>query len=197
MKNIETVKVTARPGLRSDALGLVDCIGQSVANIGPTLTPALNIAVVAGLAGDGSWFSYLIATVGMLFVAFNIATLSRRHTLSGSYFLYIGRTAGPLAGLVSGWLMIGAYLMTAMAVIFSFLVFLRHFLESLGLGGHAPNEYAVVCLLVLGTGAAAYRDVGVGDVTFCCYPEARHEVFNETNRDEVTADLLAWLAARP
>ena len=25
------------------------------------------------------------------------------------------------------------------------------------------------------------------------YPEARHEILNETNRDEVTADLLAWL----
>jgi alpha-beta hydrolase superfamily lysophospholipase len=28
------------------------------------------------------------------------------------------------------------------------------------------------------------------------YPEARHEVFNETNRDEVTGDLLAWLEQR-
>lgn len=28
------------------------------------------------------------------------------------------------------------------------------------------------------------------------YPDARHEVFNETNRDEVTADLVAWLDAR-
>ena len=28
------------------------------------------------------------------------------------------------------------------------------------------------------------------------YPEARHEVFNETNRDEVVGDLLAWLDAR-
>jgi alpha-beta hydrolase superfamily lysophospholipase len=25
------------------------------------------------------------------------------------------------------------------------------------------------------------------------YPEARHEILNETNRGEVTADLLAWL----
>jgi alpha-beta hydrolase superfamily lysophospholipase len=25
------------------------------------------------------------------------------------------------------------------------------------------------------------------------YPEARHELFNETNRDEVTGDLLAWM----
>jgi alpha-beta hydrolase superfamily lysophospholipase len=28
------------------------------------------------------------------------------------------------------------------------------------------------------------------------YPDARHEVFNETNRDEVTADLLGWLDQR-
>jgi alpha-beta hydrolase superfamily lysophospholipase len=27
------------------------------------------------------------------------------------------------------------------------------------------------------------------------YPDARHEVFNETNRDEVTATLVAWLRA--
>ena len=95
-----------RPQLRANALGLVDCIGQSVANIAPTLTPALNIAVVAGLAGSGSWLGFLIATVAVLFVALNIATLSRRHTLSGSYFIYIGRTVGPLAGLISGWVMI-------------------------------------------------------------------------------------------
>jgi alpha-beta hydrolase superfamily lysophospholipase len=25
------------------------------------------------------------------------------------------------------------------------------------------------------------------------YPGARHEILNETNRDEVTADMLAWL----
>ena len=28
------------------------------------------------------------------------------------------------------------------------------------------------------------------------YPDARHEVFNETNRDEVIGDLLAWLEPR-
>lgn len=30
-------------------------------------------------------------------------------------------------------------------------------------------------------------------LTEVTYPEARHEVFNETNRDEITADLLGWL----
>lgn len=34
------------------------------------------------------------------------------------------------------------------------------------------------------------------DVQAIVYPEARHEVFNEINRDEVVADLIAWLDAR-
>lgn len=41
----------------------------------------------------------------------------------------------------------------------------------------------------------AYREVGVGDVTFLCYLDARHEVFNETNRGAVTEDLIEWLDA--
>jgi alpha-beta hydrolase superfamily lysophospholipase len=40
-----------------------------------------------------------------------------------------------------------------------------------------------------------YAEVGVTDVTCTLYPGARHEIFNEVNRDEVTADLTAWLDA--
>ncbi len=40
-----------------------------------------------------------------------------------------------------------------------------------------------------------YRDAGLIDVTVRVYPEARHEIFNETNRDEVTADVIDWLQA--
>ena len=38
-----------------------------------------------------------------------------------------------------------------------------------------------------------YRDAGIDDVTLRVYSGARHEVFNETNRDEVLADLADWL----
>ncbi|WP_369253048.1 alpha/beta fold hydrolase [Geodermatophilus amargosae] len=43
--------------------------------------------------------------------------------------------------------------------------------------------------------AGLLRDRGL-PVEQHVYPDARHEVFNETNRDEVTADLLSWLEAR-
>jgi alpha-beta hydrolase superfamily lysophospholipase len=39
----------------------------------------------------------------------------------------------------------------------------------------------------------AFADAGLNKVEHKFYPEARHEIFNETNRDEVTRDLLAWL----
>ena len=38
-----------------------------------------------------------------------------------------------------------------------------------------------------------YRAAGMTEVTLVAYPGARHEVFNETNRDEVVADMLGWL----
>ena len=41
--------------------------------------------------------------------------------------------------------------------------------------------------------ADRYREGGVRDVTVAIYPGARHEVFNETNRDEVTTELIEWL----
>ncbi|MFW2336101.1 alpha/beta fold hydrolase [Ilumatobacter sp.] len=41
--------------------------------------------------------------------------------------------------------------------------------------------------------AGRYRDAGVADVTVAVYPDARHEVFNETNRDEITSAVVAWV----
>jgi alpha-beta hydrolase superfamily lysophospholipase len=39
----------------------------------------------------------------------------------------------------------------------------------------------------------AYRSLKIQDLEFVLYPDARHETLNETNRDEVTGDLIAWL----
>ena len=38
-----------------------------------------------------------------------------------------------------------------------------------------------------------FRDAGMQDVTLRLYEDGRHEMFNEINRDEVTADLIDWL----
>lgn len=42
----------------------------------------------------------------------------------------------------------------------------------------------------------AYRAAGLTSVTERIYQGARHELLNETNRDEVTAELVSWLESK-
>ena len=52
-------------------------------------------------------------------------------------------------------------------------------------------------LLCSAEGAEAWlRASGVEDLTAKIYPGGRHEMFNETNRDEVLADLWEWMERR-
>ncbi|MDR2793893.1 MAG: lysophospholipase [Treponema sp.] len=39
----------------------------------------------------------------------------------------------------------------------------------------------------------AYRSLGIQDLEFALYPDARHEMLNETNREEVINNLITWL----
>ena len=41
-----------------------------------------------------------------------------------------------------------------------------------------------------------YKRMGVNDVTTLLYLDARHEILNETNRDQVYADILDWLNSK-
>jgi len=57
-------------------------------------------------------------------------------------------------------------------------------------GGRDPVSSGTRSIVPL---LAAYRVAGLLSVAYRFYPEACHELFNETNRNEVTLDLLAWL----
>ena len=159
--DIHAADVPKAAQLKHGALSLPETIGQSIANIAPTLTPALNISVVAGLAGVQSWLAYLIATLACVFVGGSISTLAKRHPEAGSYFVYIGRNFGPVAGALGGWAMILAYLTTAAAVVFGFPLFLGNFLHVFNISlSNAELVVFMVAFLGLVT-FAAFRDIQV------------------------------------
>jgi amino acid transporter len=158
---VATTDVAGSSQLKHGALSLPETIGQSIANIAPTLTPALNISVVAGLAGVGSWLSYLIATVGLVFVGACIAMLARRHPEAGSYFVYIGRNFGPMTGALAGWCMILAYVTTAVAVVYGFPIFLGNFLAVFKITLSFPELVVFGVLFLALVAYAAYRDIQV------------------------------------
>ena len=41
-----------------------------------------------------------------------------------------------------------------------------------------------------------FRNLGIADVTCILYPGDRHEILNELDRDQVYADLAAWIEKR-
>ena len=40
-----------------------------------------------------------------------------------------------------------------------------------------------------------YKKLGITDVTLKLYPDMRHEILNEKDRDVVYNDILAWIEA--
>src|SRR6267154_1623058 len=156
---VDAGEVGAASGLRGGSLGFVETIGQSIANIAPALTPALNITVVAGIAGTGSWLAYLIASIGMMFVAGNIGVLARRHPMAGAYFIYIGRTLGSLAGLLAGWSMIAAYAGCMLACVFAAHVFVADLLKGMGFAALMPPGWLFDLAFVGLVWLFAHRDI--------------------------------------
>ena len=50
------------------------------------------------------------------------------------------------------------------------------------------GKQADLCRLV-----NTYRKRGLTQLSYKLYPGGRHEMFNETNKDEVVTDLVQWL----
>jgi amino acid transporter len=151
--------ITAGSKLRHGALNLMETFGQSIAVIAPTLTPALNITVVAATAGIACWLSYFVGTLGVMIVAASVGILAARHPQAGSFFVYIGRSFGPYTGALAGWSMISAYIMTAIAVAQGFPIFLGNLLAAVGITKPIVPLW-VFALAFLGMICyAAYRDI--------------------------------------
>ena len=73
------------------------------------------------------------------------------------------------------------------------LATVRQDLPILILGGEQDPVGGSIGLTRLGD---AYRKTGHDDVTLRLYPEGRHEMLNEINRDEVTRDIIEWIQNR-
>lgn len=143
-------------GLKPDCLPFGEVLAQSFAVIAPTTIPASNLGLIVALAGNGTWLSFLIGMVGLMFVSININQFASRSASPGSLYSYIAKGLGPMAGVVCGWSLVLAYLFTGMSVLCGFANFSN---VLLGLAGvHAST------MLLLSIGAAiawyaAYKDI--------------------------------------
>ena len=143
-------------GLRSQCLPFREVLAQSIANQAPTAMPTVGLSLVYGSAGNGSWLAYLLATIGLVFVSLNINQFARRSASPGSFYSYIAKSLGLMAGVICGWSIVLAYLGGAMSVTAAFANYAQVFL------GMAGYNISPIFLFAICTGIAwyfAYTDI--------------------------------------
>ncbi|MBD2438166.1 APC family permease [Nostoc sp. FACHB-110] len=148
-------------GLKPNCLSFTEVLAQSFAVIAPTTIPASNIGLIVALSGNGTWLSFLIGLIGLLFVSININQFASRSASPGSLYSYISKGLGPTAGVVCGWSLVLAYLLTGMSVLCGFANF------SGVLIGHLGIHPSSITLLAIGAGIswyAAYKDIQLSAV---------------------------------
>lgn len=143
-------------GLKPDCLPFGEVLAQSFAVIAPTTIPASNLGLIVALAGTGTWLSFVLGMIGLVFVSININQFASRSASPGSLYSYIVKGLGPTAGVVCGWSLVLAYLFTGMSVLCGFANF------SAVLIGHLGIHPSTITLLAIGAGIswyAAYKDI--------------------------------------
>lgn len=149
--------MASKNNLKTGVLSPLETIGQSIANVAPTATPALIISQVYGLSGNGTWLAYLIATVAAALVAANINQFARHSASPGSLYSYTARVLPSFCSISSAWSLVIAYICTATALAGGLTSYANVFFAAVGWPTIHP---AILVILAVGAaGTLAYRDV--------------------------------------
>jgi len=142
--------------LRKNCLSYTEVLAQSISVLAPSTVPAAVLGLIFVTAGNGTWLSFLLGMIGLLFICSNINQFARRSASPGSLYTYIVKGLGPTAGVVSGWALLFGYLMTGMSTLCGFAIFSNILLSQIGI--HVPILLFFALGVILSF-AVAYRDI--------------------------------------
>jgi amino acid transporter len=150
-------------GLRKGSLPFREVFAQSLAGTGPSGSLAFGPALVFASAGNGTWVSYVLSLISLLFVGWAFAVFGTRLASAGSMYTMAAEGLGPIVGVLVAWSVVVAYAVIAMVVIAGSGQFFGQFLVLLGWDGAASTGVQVVLALAIGGTAVmlALRDVKV------------------------------------
>lgn len=144
-------------GLKKAVLSPIETLAQSIAGIAPSATPGMLIPIVFGFAGNGTWLSYLLATIGILFTAQCINEFASRSACPGSLYTFVTEGFGSKAGALTGWSLLFAYVFCGTACVTEFTVYAmslsKHFLH-----WDVPSQSMMFLSTVL-VGFIAYKNI--------------------------------------
>lgn len=144
-------------GLRSKVLSEVETLAQAVAGVAPSAMPAMTISIVFGMCGYGAWFVYVLATIAVIFTAYNINVFAQRSATSGSLYSYATLGLGKFCGMLSGWALLSAYCLCITASSTQFAIFAKASLSSLA--GIQLHSLPLIIGCIVAGAAIAYKNI--------------------------------------
>jgi amino acid transporter len=147
-------------GLRTGALGPVETLAQSVSAMAPSTSSSLTIPLVFALAGNATWFVYLLATVATLLVGFCVSRFARLSASPGSLYSYTASALPPFFGVTAAWALLLAYLATGASVAGGALYYTGVLCQQFLPWTHwTPPSLPTLAVLCAVAAFVAYRDV--------------------------------------
>ena len=144
-------------GLHVGVLGPLETLAQSVSAMAPSTSPSLTIPLVFVLAGNATWFVYMLALGATLLVGFCVSRFARLSASPGSLYTYTADTLPPMFGVVAAWGLLLAYVATGASVAGGALyyagVLCQEFFR------WTPPALLILLLVCAAAGLVAYRDV--------------------------------------
>lgn len=104
----------------------------SVGFMGPVMAMSLNGIGIAGLVGKSVPFTFAVAFLGTLLVAYGFIRLTRFITHAGSVYALAGSTLGPRAGFFGGFALLGTYVFFAGCIAGACSVFFEAMMAEIG-----------------------------------------------------------------
>lgn len=152
-----------RPGGKTElkrSLGLAECIFFGVGSILGAGIYAL-IGKVAGLAGNATWLSFLIASAAALFTAFSYAELSAAFPKAGGEYVYATKAFGKKTGIFSGVIISLNGIISGAAVSLGF----AGYLESLAGINFMVGSLGII-LLIFALNVSGIKESSVANIIF-------------------------------
>jgi amino acid transporter len=123
----------------------------------PSTSPSLTIPLVFALAGNATWFVYLLATGATLLVGFCVSRFARLSASPGSLYSYTANSLPPFFGVTAAWALLLAYLGTGASVAGGALYYANLFSQQFF--HWAPPALLTLSIVCGMAGLIAYRDV--------------------------------------
>lgn len=133
-------------GLRRE-LRLWEAVALSIGIMAPTSAMALNGVLPAQQAGRAVPLVFLIGFVGVGFIAYSFARLTKYFSHAGSVYVLAGRSLGARAGFFGGFTLLGVYVVFAVSAFAAAGLFFTTFLADVGVKANVP--WLLISLIVM------------------------------------------------